>query len=208
MLVRERKERRGVHAVELVRVGGRGGLPGPQGAAARSRAASRQVTTIVPVIDGWIVHTKSYVPGAGAVASPVPPGRSPTATSVPLTVKLWGLASLFATEMVDPEATEKQFGLNAKFLTVSVPVSLVAFSDVQSLPPPPPQAAPVSAARTATTASTTIARSGVVGSVRPRRPSFRDSMTPPSRPVSRTTPATARPRFTASLLSLQAPAPS
>ena len=69
------------------------------------------------------------------------------------------MASLFATEMVDPEATEKQFGLNAKFLTVSVPVSLVAFSDVQSLPPPPPHAAPVSAARTATTASTTAVAS-------------------------------------------------
>src|SRR5207244_5916234 len=80
-----------------------------------------------------------------------PPG-SRAATSVPLTVKLWALASPFATEMVDPEVTEKQFGLNAKFLIVSVPVSLVAFSDVQSLPPPPPlppQAAPVSASTTA-----------------------------------------------------------
>ena len=42
----------------------------------------------------------------------------------------------------------KQFGLNAKSLTVSVPVSLVAFSDVQSMPPPPPQAGPVSASAT------------------------------------------------------------
>ena len=104
---------------------------------------------IVPVIPGWIVHTKSYVPGAGAVALPLSPPGSGTATSVPLTVKLWALASPFATEMVDPEATEKQFGLNAEPLIVSVPVSLVAFSDVQSLPPPPPQAAPVSASTTA-----------------------------------------------------------
>src|SRR5438876_3396465 len=103
---------------------------------------------IVPVIPGWIVHTKSYVPGAGAVALPVSPPGSGTATSVPFTVKLWALASPFAIEMVDPEATEKQFGWNAKPLTVSVPVSLVAFADVQSLPPPPPQAT-VSASITA-----------------------------------------------------------
>src|SRR5438093_6038395 len=58
---------------------------------------------------------------------------------------------MFTTEMLDPEAIVKQSGLNAKPLIVSVPVSLVAFSDVQSLlpPPPPPQAAPVSATTTA-----------------------------------------------------------
>jgi len=104
---------------------------------------------IVPVIHRWIVQTKSYVPGAGAVASPVSPPGSGTKTSVPYTVKLWAPESPFATEMVDPEATEKQFGLNAEPLIVSVPVSLVAFIDVQSLPPPPPQAAPVSASTTA-----------------------------------------------------------
>ena len=82
---------------------------------------------------------------------PVPTAGSPTTMSVPFTVKLWPLPSWFAIEMVDPEATEKQYGSNAKPWTVSVPVSLVAFSDVQSLPPPPPQAGPVSATVSATT---------------------------------------------------------
>ena len=56
---------------------------------------------IVPLIVGWIVHRKSYVPGAGAVASPVLPARTPTAMSVFFTVKLWPLPPRFATEMVD-----------------------------------------------------------------------------------------------------------
>src|SRR5437667_10164031 len=89
------------------------------------RVDRHQVTMIVPFIPGWIVHRKSYVPGAGAVAWPVSPPGTGTATCVPFTVKLWPLKSRFATEMVDPEVTEKQFGLNAKFLIVSVPVSLV-----------------------------------------------------------------------------------
>jgi len=93
---------------------------------------------IVPVIRGWNVQRKSYVPGAGAVACPVMPAGSRTATSVCFTVKLWVLASPFATEMVEPDVTEKQFGLNAKFLAASVAVSLVAFWDVHALPPPPP----------------------------------------------------------------------
>src|SRR5947208_14898183 len=94
--------------------------PTPISADATRRVERSQVTMIVPVIAGWSVHTKSYLPGAGAVASPVLPTGSPTAMSVPFTAKLWALPPRFATEMVDPEATVKQFGLHANSLTVRV----------------------------------------------------------------------------------------
>src|SRR5207249_7551690 len=94
--------------------------------------------------------------------------------------------------MVDPEATEKQFGLNAEPLIVSVPVSLVAFSDVQSLPPPPPQAAPVSASTTTvaskafrppTSTPATTPCFGLIGSLLPRRAPPRSSVARPEQGV-------------------------
>src|SRR5438094_270365 len=89
--------------------------------------------------------------------------------SVPFTVKLWPLPPPFANEMVDPEATEKQFGLNPPSLTVSVPVSLVAFADV--LPPhriPPPR-------RCAGWVEPGLAEQGVPFDVHRRRTSGRGS---------------------------------